>query len=355
MFSESYNREELENLLLDLDRIGILPKREEISYLLEKTMDEGNPYRKVLKKIRKDPEKFLEEIVGHKIPVELYTRHEKEFYSIYGTEPLPTLEINPKYKRLVTQRVSCCVFALFPLLYIPYKNIGVSGRCLSFDYNFTDGNKKVKPPLKYKRKIRIPIVFSNRDEGWKKFVAIHENIHAIRHGWHRSLNFLKEELYASSSYLLEGPEKIEKIKTLVISSIHGGMYGAVFGLNTPYLISLVSAAHFLGNHIYPFGLFSPLVLSTVLFGSYGLHYFKKIRKFVRKCLREDINPFYLMLRSNIEEFNLNRSIGRQIEEKAKSSYRFKVIDLRLKKDPPGVGFSAIDDFLFYALLYAQSS
>lgn len=333
MFGGNYDRKELESLLLDLDRIGILPEKEEIYYLLEKTKEEGNPYRKFLEMIRKEPERVLKEVTGHEIPVNVYTNHENEFCSIHGTEPLPTLEVNTKYKRLIKPRVPSYTFAVFPFLYLLYKNVGVDGRYISIDYNLLIKKKKLSQrPFKYKKTVSIPIFFSEKStsERWKRIRAVHENIHAIRSMWHLSLNPWKEELHAFSPLTLYDPEGVN---LAVISLEYGGMYGTLFGLNSPYLIFLSYISHFDSVVLFS-GISLPLAASVVACWSYGVNYFRKIKRFIRKCLKEGINPYYLMLRTNVEEFNLEQPIRRQIEEKAKSKVRFKMIDVRLKKDPP---------------------
>lgn len=325
----------LEEHLIELDRIGIFPQTMEDLLILLGLIK--NPYEEIMEKIRNKAEKILEKITGHEIPVKIYTEHEDEFYSVFGTKPFPTLEIEEKYKSSVKLPIPTYTFLLFPFCYFIYKNIRVGGRLIPFEleksYNvIISGITTLR--LKGKKKIDIPVIFSkkNEDKNLKKFKAIHENVHAIRREWRvDSLNFLKEELYGFS-YIPKKlselrPRKIKSWKMGCVGGVYGLLYGIGLGLNTPYLLALAYS-------LYPLGLVYPIVAGATLGMAYSKYYFRKIKKFVKKCEEENINPYYLMLRSNIEEFNLKKSIRKQIERKAKHKLRFKIIELRLKRDPP---------------------
>ena len=100
---------------------------------------------------------------------------------------------------------------------------------------------------------------------------------------------------------------------------------AKLGLNTPLL-----TLSFLFPLTSPF--YIPSLCSFSVIGGYirARRKFKKFDRFVEKCEKEGLNPYYLLLRSDLSEYDLSKDIYEQL--KKKKGLRWEIIRVRLEND-----------------------
>ena len=144
---------------------------------------------------------------------------------------------------------------------------------------------------------------------------VHELVHSIKSQF--SLSLLDEVYAFKIQNRVNDTNEFSALKTGVI---YGTSY-MILGYNTP----LFAASCLLS----PLFLCAPLsIVPLTAYCFYKTN--KKFEKFVKKCKSEKLNPYYLLLRSDLSEYELNRPIRDQL--KTKKGLRWDIIRLRMERD-----------------------
>ena len=104
---------------------------------------------------------------------------------------------------------------------------------------------------------------------------------------------------------------------------YGIMYSFFIGPNTPLLASCF--------FLTPYSLLSAEIpIPITIYDFWRTE--KKIDKFTEKCEKEKLPPWYLLLRTNLKEFNSSKTIKEQINEKSSKELKYKIIQKRLQDE-----------------------
>jgi hypothetical protein len=288
--------------IIRYDRMGFIPSR--YVETLDDYKQESREKLFFLLKIKDSPEKVLYEKFGKRLKVELYEPPnwlKDDFKEVTLTDTWPgVITTNSELGKITTKyaKNALIIFSpLFPFLLFDVL-FGAEGRALDFG-----------------EKISIPIITYEENNYSIEEKYTHELIHGVRD----QFTSKPGEFYAYK--VQDKINNAKKFSALKDGVDYGLIYTMTFGFNTP----LIAASCLL----------SPLLLFTALgiipITAYSFHRTdKKFEKFIRKCENEKLNPYYLILRSDLKEYKMNKSITEQLKEK--NGLRWDIIRLRVGKD-----------------------
>jgi hypothetical protein len=285
--------------IIGYDRKGFVPS--EGIKTLEEYVQESKQKESFLSELRDNLDQVLYEKLGEEFNAKLYEPPKwvrERFEEITATEIWPgiiTTELGAITIKAYKKGIIKWSF-LFPLLF--FKLLTPAGKSICL-----------------REKINVPTIERYAFDASKKELYIHELTHAMRD------QFTKKIFDEISAFKFQ--DKINNTHTF--SSIEWGLeYGfgySVLGYNTPLLVASV--------------LFNPLLLCAP-FGivpvtaCYFYKEAKKFDKFIDRCEQEGLNPWYLLLRSDVHEYKLDERISEQLEKK--EGLRFEIMRMRIEDD-----------------------
>ena len=327
--------------LLEYDKKGFIPSRRAKS--INEYMEESEKKIMLLEKFKDDP-RVLSKRLGGELTVELYSPSQEfreKFTSYTLTEPWPAVLMREyTYHKFKPYKDLNFFSILFPVSILTRNTGKKEGSVL----NYVSDNTNLSIPLL--------IYYSSDSERYLEGKYAHELAHSIRSQFMEPPRFFygSEEIHAYNfeeffgnyspvSEWMKGRKKLSEENAFLLFGEaknygalgfgYGAMYALEIGFSTPQLA------------LFPFSpIFSDLLLMTELAaipfitGIYFHRLNKKIKKFFKKCVEEDIPPWYLLLRSNVTDYDLSnrKKIREQIEEKAKKNLRWKIIQMRLENE-----------------------
>jgi len=303
------------DLILEYDNMGFIPKKgENVSNYMHNSC--------IKKEILADPISYFKNKYGvyESKLYELPTYCKRNFEEESLTKPWPAILISKEEEKKILkeyvksiinrsykQKISFYLFCLiFPSLFIADKtaSLGCGGRTIQLYEN---------PEL------NIPLIVENENSSYtidEKY--FHEFQHAISSQF---TNKLREEYSFKFQKLCENSNDNSSAWTHGLD--YGIMYSLFFGPNTPLL-----ASYFF---LTPYSLLLagiPIPITTYNFWRTE----KKIDKFIEKCEKEKLPPWYLLLRTNLKEFNSSKTIKEQINEKSSKELKYEIIKKRLQDE-----------------------
>lgn len=283
------------------DRRGFVPSRYVES--LEEYKQESREKEYFLARLREDPKKLFYEKFGKELEVKLYeppSQLKNEFKETALTDTWPgIITTSSELGKITVRRYSKSLLVagiMFP---------GLLLNCFSSAGRSVDLKEKIGTPI-----------FTEKDYSSISLEGkyTHELVHSIRSQFALSLDEVEAFKFQDKI------NHTNNFSAIGVGALYGCGYIIAFGYNTP-LLAL--------SYRYP-----PLLIAPIGILPVTTFYFhkrsKKMDKFVERCEGESLNPYYLLLRSNLKEYKLNIPISEQIEKK--EGVRWDIMKLRMKDD-----------------------
>ena len=302
------------DLILEYDSMGFVPKKgESISDYMHNSC--------IKKEILADPISYFKNKYRESESklYELPSYCKRNFEEETLTKPWPAILISKEEKEKILKeyvksikngshkdKTSFYLFSLiFPSLFIADKIASV-------------GEGKIIP-LYENPELNIPLIVEDEDSS---YTIDEKYFHEFQHAISRQFTYKLREVHSFKfQKLCENSNDNSPAWTHGLD--YGIMYSLFLGPNTPLL-----ASYFF---LTPYSLLlAGIPIPITIYDFWRTE--KKIDKFTEKCEKEKLPPWYLLLRTNLKEFNSSKTIKEQINEKSSKELKYEIIKKRLQDE-----------------------